>query len=145
MTGVAPDRRTVLLGLCGAVAAGLGSALLAEGAQAATGVVVNASGQAVVTVAKVPSLAKVGGIANLGTVKGVPTAVVRTGASSYAALDLRCTHQGVTVQSTGTAWSCPAHGSAYAVNGTVTRGPAMRNLASVKSVFKKGVLTVGQP
>ena len=143
MTEFTPDRRTVLLGLCGAVAAGLSSALLAEGAHAATGVVVNKAGQAVVTVKQIPALAKVGGIVNLGNVKGVPTAVIRTGVSTYTALNLRCTHQGVTVQSTGTSWTCPAHGSKYAGNGTVTGGPATRNLSSVRSTFKNGVLTVG--
>jgi len=143
MTEINPTRRTVLFGLCGAVAAGLGAAILADGAQAATGVVVNSRGQAVVTVKKIAALAKVGGIVNLGSVKGVPTAVVRTGPSSYAALDLRCTHEGITVLSTGSSWSCPAHGSTFAANGTRTRGPAMTNLASVKSTLKKGVLTVG--
>ncbi|MDD2858926.1 MAG: Rieske 2Fe-2S domain-containing protein [Candidatus Nanopelagicales bacterium] len=143
MSEITPTRRTVLLGLCGAVAAGLGSALLAEGAQAATGVAVNAAGQAVITVKKVPALAKVGGMVNVGTVKGVPTAVVRTGAATYAALDLRCTHQGVTVQPTGASWTCPAHGSTFAANGAVTGGPAGRSLAGVPSKFAKGVLTVG--
>ncbi len=143
MTYASPDRRTLLLGFCGMLAAGLGSALLADGAQAATGIAVAPNGLAAVTVAKIPGLAKVGGSVNLGTVKGVPTAVVRTGASTYVALDLRCTHQGVTVQSANGAWACPAHGSRFAVNGTVTGGPAARNLNTVKSVFKNGVLTVG--
>ena len=143
MTEHTPTRRTVILGLCGAVAAGLGSALLAEGAHAATGVVVNSKGQALVTVKKVAALAKVGGIVNLGSVKGVPTAVVRTGPSAYAAIDLRCTHEGITVLNMGGSWSCPAHGSAFAANGAVTRGPALANLATVKSVLKKGVLTIG--
>ena len=143
MTPANPDRRTLLLGVCGILAAGLGSALLADGAQAATGVRMLATGQAAVTVKQIAGLAKVGGVVNLGTVKGVPTAVVRTGASTFVALDLRCTHQGVTVQTSGSAWQCPAHGSKFAVNGAVTAGPASRDLNSVKSVLKRGVLTVG--
>ncbi|MDP2013477.1 MAG: Rieske 2Fe-2S domain-containing protein [Actinomycetota bacterium] len=143
MTSGSLDRRTLLLGLCGITAAGLGTALLADGAQAATGIKVLANGQAALTVKQIAGLAKVGGSVNLGTVKGVPTVVVRTGASTYAALDLRCTHQGVTVQSANGAWACPAHGSRFAANGAVTGGPAMRNLNSVKSTFKNGVLTVG--
>ncbi len=143
MTTASPDRRTLLLGFCGVLAAGLGTALLADGAQAAAGISVAPNGLASVTVAKIPGLAKVGGSVNLGTVKGVPTAVVRTGASTYVALDLRCTHQGVTVQGSNGAWACPAHGSRFAANGAVTGGPAERNLNIVKSVFKKGVLTVG--
>lgn len=143
MTSVSPDRRTVLLGLCGVVAAGLGSALLADGAQAATGITVQPNGQVAITVSKIPGLAKVGGMVNLGNVKGVPAAVVRTGASTYAALNLRCTHQGITVLPDNGAWRCPLHGSKYAGNGKVTGGPAQRDLAAVKSVFSKGVLTVG--
>lgn len=143
MTSLSPDRRTVLLGLCGVVAAGLGTALLADGAQAATGIKVQPNGQVALTVKQIPGLAKVGGTVNLGTVKGAPTAVVRTGANTYVALDLRCTHQGVTVQSSNGAWSCPAHGSKFAASGAVTGGPASSNLRSVKSAFKNGVLTVG--
>lgn len=143
MTSVAADRRTVLLGLCGVIAAGLSTALITDGAQAAPGIIVATNGQAAVTVKKIPGLAKVGGSVNLGTVKGVPTALVRTDASTYVALDLRCTHQGVTVASANGSWACPAHGSKFAASGTVTGGPAMRNLNTVKSTFKNGVLTVG--
>ncbi len=125
------------------VAAGLGAALLADGAQAATGIAVQPNGQVAVTVKQIPELAKVGGIVNLGTVKGVPTAIVRTGASTYSALNLRCAHQGITVMPDNGAWLCPAHGSTYAVNGKVTGGPAQHDLATVKSAFKRGVLTVG--
>lgn len=131
------------MGACGLIAAGLGTALLADDAEAATGIKRRANGQVDVTVAKVPALAKVGGAALLGNVKGVPTAVVRTGQNAYQAIDLRCTHQGVPVSLQGGQWSCPAHGSAFALDGAVTRGPAGEPLAAVKSVFSKGVLTVG--
>jgi Rieske Fe-S protein len=79
----------------------------------------------------------------LGTVKGVPVAVVRTGRRTYRAIDLRCTHQGVTVGKSGSAWLCPAHGSRFAVDGTVTGGPAQRSLNAVRSVLADGRLTVG--
>ena len=59
------------------------------------------------------------------------------------ALDLRCTHQGVTVGKDGAGWECPAHGSRFAGNGTVTGGPAQRSLATVPSTFANGRLTVG--
>ena len=61
MTAVSPDRRTVLLGLCGVVAAGLGTVLLADGAQAATGIKVQSNGQVAMTVKQIAGLAKVGG------------------------------------------------------------------------------------
>lgn len=138
-----PTRRDFLKTVCGAAALTLSPVLLADTAVAADGIRRKANGQVVVTVAKVPGLAKVGGTVNLGTVKGVPVAVVRTGRRTYRALDLRCTHQGVTVGTSGTAWVCPAHGSRYAGDGTVTGGPAQRSLSSVRSSLADGRLTVG--
>ena len=142
-----PSRRTFLIGMCGAaaLAVGVGPALLAEDAAAATGIKRKKNGQVVVTVGKVPGLSKVGGRVLLGTVKGAPVAVVRTGTSSYTALDLSCTHMGVTVRESTNGWTCPAHGSQFAEDGEVTGGPAMANLALVRSRFnaRKGRLTVG--
>lgn len=142
-----PSRRAFLIGMCGAaaLAAGVGPALLADDAAAATGIKRKKNGQVVVTVGKVPGLSKVGGRVLLGTVKGAPVAVVRTGASSYTALDLSCTHQGVTVRESSAGWSCPAHGSQFAEDGEVTRGPAMANLALVRTRWnaRKGRLIVG--
>lgn len=138
-----PTRRDFLKTVCGAAALTLGPVLLADTAVAADGIRRKANGQVVVTVAKVPGLARVGGTVNLGTVRGVPVAVDRTGRRSYRALDLRCTHQGVTVGKSGTAWLCPAHGSRYAGDGTVTGGPAQRSLSTVRSSLADGRLTVG--
>ena len=137
------SRRTFLIGACGLLAAGLGTALLADDAEAATGIKRKANGQVDVTVAEVRALNKVGGAVLLGNVKGVPTAVVRTGQNTYQALNLRCTHQGVPVSLKGGQWSCPAHGSAFAIDGSVTGGPAQTSLVTVKSTLNKGVLTVG--
>lgn len=138
-----PTRRDFLRTVCGAAALTLGPVLLADNAMAADGVRRKSNGQVVLTVAKVPGLARIGGTVALGSVRGVPVAVVRTGRRTYRALDLRCTHQGVTVGKSGSAWLCPAHGSRYAVNGTVTGGPAERNLGTVRSSFADGRLTVG--
>lgn len=138
-----PSRRDILKAGCGAVALTLGPVLLADDATAADGITRTSNGQVVVTVARIPALAKVGGIVNLGTVKGVPVALVRTGSRTYRALDLRCTHQGVTVGRDGAAWRCPAHGSRFAANGTVTHGPARRSLATVRSSVASGKVTVG--
>ena len=142
-----PSRRAFLLGMCGAaaIAVGVGPALLADDAMAATGIKRKKNGQVVVTVSKVPGLSKVGGRVLLGTVKGAPVAVVRTGTSTYQALDLSCTHMGVTVRESADGWTCPAHGSQFAEDGEVTRGPAMANLALVRSRLnaRKGRLIVG--
>lgn len=138
-----PTRRDFLKAACGVVALSLGPVLLADDAMAANGIVRKANGQVVVTVAKVPALAKVGGVANLGTVKGTPVALVRTGATTYRALSLACTHQGVTVQQAGTIWRCPAHGSQFKIDGSFIAGPAGMALTAVKSAFAGGKLTVG--
>lgn len=141
-----PSRRTFLIGMCGAAAlAGLGPVLLADNAVAATGIKRKKNGQVVVTVAKVPALRKANGRVMLGNVKGTPVAIVRTGAKTYEALNLRCTHQGVTVGADADGWLCPAHGSQFALDGELERGPALSNLATVRSRWnsRKGTLTVG--
>lgn len=142
-----PSRRAFLIGMCGAaaLAVGVGPALLADDAVAATGIKRKKNGTVVVTVSKVPQLSKVGGRVLLGTVKGAPVAVVRTGSTSYQALDLSCTHMGTTVKPSAAGWSCPSHGSEFAEDGEVTRGPAQANLALVRSKWnaRKGRLIVG--
>ena len=142
-----PSRRAFLVGVCGAavLGAGLGSALLADDAVAATGIRRKKNGQVVVTVAKVASLAAADGRVVLGTVKGTPVAVVREGDGSFAALNLACTHQGVTVNPDAAGWLCPAHGSLFALDGAVERGPAMASLATYPSRWdaRRGTLTVG--
>jgi len=142
-----PSRRAFLVGLCGAavVSVGVGSALLADDAVAATGIRRKKNGQVVVTVAKVSSLAAADGRVLLGTVKGSPVAVVREADGSYSALDLACTHQGVTVNPDAGGWLCPAHGSKFALDGVVERGPAMTSLAEYPSRWdaRRGTLTVG--
>ena len=138
-----PTRRDFLRGACAVAALSLGPALLADDAMAATGIRRKSNGQVAVHVAKVPELSRVGGAVNLGTVKGDPVAVVRTGASTYEALNLRCTHQGVTVQQSGSGWVCPAHGSAFASDGGVKQGPARTGLARVASSFNGKKVLVG--
>lgn len=142
-----PSRRAFLVGMCGAavLGIGMGSALLADDAMAATGVKRRKNGQVAVTVAKVPALRAAGGRVLLGTVKGTPVAVVREADGSYSALNLRCTHQGVTVNPDSGGWLCPAHGSQFALDGAVERGPAATNLAAYPSRWnaRTGVLLVG--
>lgn len=138
-----PQRRAMLTGACALVGLAFGSALLADDAQAAQGVKRLPDGRVQVRVNQVPALREVDGLVNLGNVKGVPTAIVRTGQNRYKALNLRCTHQGVPVQQDGANWLCPAHGSMFALDGALERGPAMRPLATVQARLSRGVLTVG--
>ena len=136
-------RRQFLTGACALVGAGLGAALLADAADAATGIKRKKNGQVEVTVAQIPDLQQVDGVVNLGTVKGIPTAVVCTGPSTYIALNLRCPHAGVSVRDTGSEWLCPAHGSQFELDGAFISGPAGRALAPVRSRLRNGILTVG--
>jgi Rieske Fe-S protein len=138
-----PSRRAFLVGACALVGLGLGGVLLADDAVAAPGVERLKDGLVRVNVRQVPALRRVNGVVNLGNVKGVPTAIIVTGRNRYEALDLRCTHQGVTVDRSQNEWRCPAHGSLFTLNGAVEQGPAMRPLARVRSRFRNGVLTVG--
>ena len=138
-----PTRRDFLKSACGVAALAIGPVLLADEAAAADGIVRKANGQVVVTVAKVPTLGKVGGAVNLGTVKGSPVAIVRTGSAAYRAINLSCTHQGTTVLRSGADWKCPSHGSQFRTDGTFISGPAGRSLNTVRAALKSGKLTVG--
>jgi Rieske Fe-S protein len=53
-----------------------------------------------------------------------PVCVYRFGTNDYAALWMRCTHQGAELQVFGDRLQCPAHGSEFTNNGTVQNGPA---------------------
>ena len=138
-----PSRRAFLTGACAVAVAGLAGAVLVEPAEAATAIQSLTSGKVKVTVANIKALKKDGGVALIGMVGEAPAAVVRVNASTYYALDLSCPHAGVTVRKSSTGWSCPAHGSQFATNGALKRGPARQGLAKLKSTFSGGVLTVG--
>lgn len=138
-----PSRRDFLKTACGVAALAFGPVLLGSEALAADGIVRKPNGQVVVTVRQVPGLAKVGGSVNLGTVKGVPTGLVRTGARRYVAVDLRCTHQGVPVTMKGNQWFCPAHGSRFTPAGGFVAGPAGAPLRTVPTKASGATVTVG--
>lgn len=115
--------------LCGALLTALGTSTASvEAATAATGVKKLSNGSVEVTPSAIKSLSKVGGIALIGEVNGAPTALVRSGAKRYVAIDLRCTHAGVTVKTQGGGFYCApqegGHGSAFTRTGAVSQGPA---------------------
>ena len=130
-----PTRRAFLVGMCGAAAltaAGMGTALLADDAWAAAGIKRRKDGRVIVDVDKVSALRQDNSRVLLGTVKGTPVAVVRQG-DTYTALNLRCTHQGATVNEDPSGWRCPLHGSLFALDGDLERGPAPTPLAEYSS------------
>ena len=129
----------MLLGACALLA--LGTSAMPAVAQ--TAVRTRPDGRLEVRVKDLPQLAAVGGAVRVGSVKGVPVAVARTGPSTFRAFSLRCPHQGVVVGRTAQGWSCTAHGSQFEADGDLVLGPATTGLPKVPSALRKGVLVVG--
>ncbi len=115
-------RRTIVAG-AGAVVAGAG--LLAAGcagAPAPAAPADDAAGTPVGPAADVP----VGG-AQIFDAAGV--VVTQPTAGSYSAFSTACPHQGCAVSSIeGASIVCPCHGSTFALDGSVTQGPAQTPL-----------------
>lgn len=133
------SRRALLTGACALLA--LGSTTLPAAAQ--TAIRPLPGGKLAVRLKGVPTLATVGGAVSIGTIKGTPIGVARTGPSSYTAFSLRCPHQGAKVVKSEQGWFCPAHGSEFEADGDLVLGPATTSLSKVPSRLRGGVLTVG--
>jgi len=133
------SRRTFIAGVCAVVALS-GSELPAA---ANTAVKKLPGGRVSVNLKAVPALAKVGGAAKIGSVKGVPVAIARTGTFKYIAFNLLCPHQGVTVTQNEKGWVCNAHGSEFEADGDLVLGPATSGLARVPMKISKGLATIG--
>jgi Rieske Fe-S protein len=74
---------------------------------------------------------------------GRSVAVFREPEGVYA-ISLICTHLGCVVKPTTEGFECPCHGSRFAADGTVTRGPAPRALPWLKVSAKGNVLTIDE-
>jgi len=59
-----------------------------------------------------------------------PIVVYRNSETSYTALLLRCTHQGIELNTNGDLITCSAHGSEFSKTGDVVTGPAEQKLKS---------------
>ena len=57
--------------------------------------------------------------------------IIKNNDGSYHANIMTCTHKGCTVGKSKGGYACPCHGALYTYDGTVTRGPAKQNLASL--------------
>ena len=128
-----------MAGVCAVVALG-GSEVPAA---AKTAVKKLPGGRISVDLKAVPALAKVGGATRIGSVKGVPVAIARTGTSKYIAFNLACPHQGVTVTRNESGWVCNAHGSEFEPDGDLVLGPATTGLARVPVKISKGLAIIG--
>ena len=113
-------------------------------AVAASGVRVLKNGRIEVTLSKNPALKQVGGVVRIDNANGRSIALVRTanGKNGFAALDLRCTHEGATVRQESDKWVCPAHGAQFAIAGDVEVGPARTPLRKLKVQATSKVVTI---
>ena len=99
-------------------------------------------GPVTLQVGDVPELATNGVIARAFNNIGVK----RTGATTFVAMQLVCTHQGCDVAiSTNTQLDCPCHFSQFDGDGNVTRGPADRPLPRYPTSYNVAtdILTIG--
>ncbi len=119
--------------ICSGFAAAVGVAISGPPAEATGGISILRDGRVEVKLLKFKVLSKIGGVLSVGNVKNVPTALIRTGKKSYQALDLRCTHQGVTSKLVSGTFKCPAHGSEFTKTGAVKIGPAQLGLNKINT------------
>ena len=95
-----------------------------------------------VTIAAWPDLANIGGVAgSVGTINFNGVAVVRTSATSFAALSLRCPHESYLVGVVnGQSFRCPRHGALYAANGVVQQNSPIKagNLSPLTVTYVPG-------
>ena len=142
-------RRTMLKGL-GALAATtlpvLGSGCSPQGGQLENADATMCGGQLCIDLA-VPvnaSLTKVDGAALVEAPNGDTLVVIRTAMASAVAVSAVCTHQGCLVDfdPSRRVLSCPCHGSEFAEDGSVLRGPARRRLAQYTASVTDKEITV---
>ena len=132
-------RRTLFAGACAILA--LGSTEVPAAAN--TAVKKLPGGRLAVDLKAVPALAKVGGATRIGSLKGVPVAIARTGTAKYIAFNLQCPHQGITVTRNENGWVCSAHLSEFEPDGDLVLGPATTGLARIPIKVSRGVATLG--
>ena len=93
------------------------------------------SGQALASTADVP--------VNSGKMVG-DTLLTQPQPGVFDAFVARCTHAGCVLPGVeGDVIKCPCHGSQFALNGTVVRGPAMEPLVPVKVTVAGGLIVAG--
>lgn len=96
----------------------------------------------VVTVANFAALASVGGAARVDGGSGRPVALVRTGATTFNAFSLVCTHEGTTVNLTSSGFLCPNHGARFSSAGIWQGGQVTSDLKTLVATFNAAAGTV---
>jgi len=102
----------------------------------------SAGGKLSVRLRDLTALATVGGAARIGSIKGIPVGIARTATNKYVALDLRCPHQGATVDRTEQGWLCNVHLSEFESDGDLQLGPATTGLKKIAIKVSRGVAVV---
>lgn len=83
------------------------------------------------------ALKTVGGYAYTGNI-----IVIKSGESQYIALSKLCTHEGCTVNYSGTQVVCPCHNSKFDTSGSVLQGPAATSLKKYSVVVEGNTLRI---
>jgi Rieske Fe-S protein len=103
-------------------------------------------GSVTVKLSDFPGLATVGTVVDVGHER----ALVRTGTATFHGLSRICTHEGCDVDVRNNRFECPCHGSIFAADGSVIRGPSVASapigpLATLAATFDAtaGTVTVG--
>jgi Rieske Fe-S protein len=78
-------------------------------------------------------------IVHNGTVSAV---LLRQAGGGYRALEADCPHLGCQVRPGKKVITCPCHGSAFALDGQVLRGPAERSLLTYPIERRDGILEI---
>ncbi len=133
------SRRALLSGACAVLL--LGSAQASAVANPAIKKL--RGGKLSVRLKDLAALATVGGAARIGSIKGIPVGIARTATNKYVALDLRCPHQGATVDRTEQGWLCNVHLSEFESDGDLLLGPATRGLKKIAIKVSRGVAVIG--
>jgi nitrite reductase/ring-hydroxylating ferredoxin subunit len=74
---------------------------------------------------------------------GRTVALFRDGEGTYA-ISIVCTHLGCIVKPTAEGFECPCHGSRFAPDGSVTKGPAPRALSWLSVSTADGLVVVDE-
>jgi Rieske Fe-S protein len=126
---------------CGALAAACGGS---DETNPATALTVDANGKVLLpfTDARFSALQTVGSEARVSVMASTglrQLAVVRAATTTVHAVTVVCTHQGCTIgnyQPQTMLFECACHGSRFAADGTVIRGPAPTNLQQFTAVVE---------
>ena len=106
------------------------------------GVATMCGGDLCISIAENAELANVGGGLLFLQARGHKIYVVRT-ASGFSSVSAICTHAQCVIEWNGTSvFDCPCHGSRFASDGTVMKGPAARSLRIYTNTLVDDTLTI---